>query len=261
MYYKLNAFGDSKRKVTQVDNMKLSMVYKTETDSVFLNTQNQNLTGKIILSAKEATSMGMLGNGLLDMSEGDSVTFVLEAANVFENFLHTPIPLFLNKKSMIKVEVKLNAVLDKKELRSELEKYDEALAIWDVEEQRLIQQYIKSNSLNALQLSNGMYYIQLAEGRGLQADSGKTVQVNYTGYFLGGHKFDSTKDKLPFEFIIGEEFQVIWGLQQGIKRMKEGEKAKFIIPSYLAFGGRGSSTGIVPPHTTLMYEVELIKVK
>ena len=42
--------------------------------------------------------------------------------------------------------------------------------------------------------------------------------------------------------------------------MNEGEKAKFIIPSQLAYGGAGSSTGIIPPYTTVIYEIELVKL-
>lgn len=261
LYYKLNAFGDSKHKPSKEDHLKLSMICKTERDSVFWDTQDQNPTGTLILSSFDARSKGLLGKGIMELTEGDSVTFIVPANELFVQFFQTQLPLFVNKNSIVKVDVKLNAVLDKKEYQTELEKYKENLSVWDVEEQRRIRQYIKNNRLNARLQSNGMYYIPLTEGKGVHADSGKTVSIYYSGFFLSGKKFDSANNGTPFEFRLGDEFQVIWGLQEGIKLMKEGGKAKFIIPSYLGFGDDGSSTGIVPPHTTLVYEVELIKVK
>jgi FKBP-type peptidyl-prolyl cis-trans isomerase len=47
----------------------------------------------------------------------------------------------------------------------------------------------------------------------------------------------------------------------GLKYMREGGKAKLIIPSYLAFGKKGGETGILPPHTFVYYEVEVLEVK
>jgi len=59
---------------------------------------------------------------------------------------------------------------------------------------------------------------------------------------------------------VGDTAQVITGLEIGIKKMREGGKAKIIIPSQLAFGENGSSTGIVPPYTSVIYEVTMLKV-
>ena len=65
----------------------------------------------------------------------------------------------------------------------------------------------------------------------------------------------------PYQFRCGDTAQTIEGLEIALKMMRVGEKAKIIIPSQLAFGNNGSSTGIVPPYTTVVYEVTLLKVK
>ena len=52
---------------------------------------------------------------------------------------------------------------------------------------------------------------------------------------------------------------MIAGLEDAIGRMREGQRALVILPSYLAWGEKGSSTGIIPPFTTVIYEVELLK--
>jgi len=100
------------------------------------------------------------------------------------------------------------------------------------------------------------------EGNGTTVKSGDTVVVHYEGRFLNGGYFDSTyKRNQAFEFVLGQEWQVIEGLEKAIRIMSEGEKAIFVIQSQLAFGSKGSSTGIVPPFTSIIFEVDLIDVK
>ena len=131
----------------------------------------------------------------------------------------------------------------------------------DIEEQRKLQAYLDTNKTKYSVLKNGMYYIQLKQGKGTCACTGDVLKINYKGYFLDGRQFESTYDRgQPLEFTFGEQGQVIKGLEKAISLMNEGEKAKFIIPSQLAYGGEGSSTGIVPPYTTVIYEIELVKL-
>jgi FKBP-type peptidyl-prolyl cis-trans isomerase len=106
-----------------------------------------------------------------------------------------------------------------------------------------------------------MYYIKLQAGKGLSPDSGNVALLNYRGTFLNGRCFDFFYESQPFEWMVGQEDQLIRGLEIGVRRMHEGEKAKFIIPSHLAYGSNGSANGIVPPFTTVIYEVELLKVQ
>jgi len=79
---------------------------------------------------------------------------------------------------------------------------------------------------------------------------------------VNGVMFDDTyifKD--PLEFELGKPDQVIEGFMIGLKQMKVGGQASFVIPSQKAFGEEGSSTGIVPPYTTVVYDVELVGIK
>ena len=63
-----------------------------------------------------------------------------------------------------------------------------------------------------------------------------------------------------FQFVYGQKWQVIPGLEEAIGMMYPGERALFIIPSNLAFGQGGSSTGIVPAFTSVIFEVEIVEV-
>ena len=80
---------------------------------------------------------------------------------------------------------------------------------------------------------------------------------------FNNHVFDTNgpEDAPPFSFVWGEDGQMIPGIINALSHMKAGGKAKIILPSPLAFGANGSSTGIVPPHTPVIYEVELISVE
>jgi FKBP-type peptidyl-prolyl cis-trans isomerase len=100
----------------------------------------------------------------------------------------------------------------------------------------------------------------LVVGTGTEAVSGKTVDVHYTGWLTDGKKFDSSVDRgEPFSFRLGAG-QVIRGWDQGVVGMKIGGKRKLTIPSDLAYGDRGFPP-VIPPRSTLVFEVELLGVK
>jgi peptidylprolyl isomerase len=85
--------------------------------------------------------------------------------------------------------------------------------------------------------------------------------VHYTGTLLDGTKFDSSRDRgTPFKFKLGQG-QVIRGWDEGISTMKVGGKRTLVIPPDLAYGSRGVGNGLIPPNSTLIFEVELLDVK
>jgi peptidylprolyl isomerase len=110
---------------------------------------------------------------------------------------------------------------------------------------------------------SGLRYVDLKEGTGEAAKKGDTVEVHYTGWLYNdgkvGKKFDSSVDRgKPFTFMIGG--RVIKGWNEGVVGMKVGGKRKLIIPPELAYGKEGAGDDI-PPNATLLFEVELLKIK
>ena len=97
-------------------------------------------------------------------------------------------------------------------------------------------------------------------GEGAEAESGKNVTVHYTGNLESGKQFDSSRNRGPFSFRLGAG-QVIKGWDTGVKGMKVGGKRKLTIPSDLAYGSRDVGNGLIPPNSTLIFEVELLKVE
>ena len=106
----------------------------------------------------------------------------------------------------------------------------------------------------------GLKYVDLVKGEGRKPKKGKIVVVHYTGWLEDGRKFDSSVDRgEPFSFRIGVG-QVIRGWDEGVMSMRVGGKRKLIIPPKLGYGARGAGR-IIPPNATLIFEVELLKVK
>ncbi len=110
-----------------------------------------------------------------------------------------------------------------------------------------------------MKTQSGLEYIEVEAGSGAQAEAGKTVSVHYTGKFQDGRVFDSSIPRgEPITFKLGAG-NVIRGWDEGIALMKVGGKAQLIIPPALAYGERGAG-GVIPPNTTLIFDVELVSV-
>jgi FKBP-type peptidyl-prolyl cis-trans isomerase len=105
--------------------------------------------------------------------------------------------------------------------------------------------------------TSGLQYVDLAVGTGATAEAGHTVTVHYTGWLENGTKFDSSVDRgQPFSFPLGTG-RVIKGWDEGVKGMKVGGKRKLTIPAKLGYGAQGTG-GVIPPHATLIFDVELL---
>ena len=107
---------------------------------------------------------------------------------------------------------------------------------------------------------SGLKIDNVLEGDGALAEEGKEVAVHYTGWLEDGSKFDSSVDyNQPFHFVLGRG-KVIPGWDEGIAGMKVGGKRKLVIPPDLAYGAQGAGGGVIPPHATLSFDVELLEV-
>ncbi|AQZ94772.1 FKBP-type peptidyl-prolyl cis-trans isomerase [Halopseudomonas phragmitis] len=105
-------------------------------------------------------------------------------------------------------------------------------------------------------LPSGLQYEVVSEGTGATPTASSTVQTHYEGTLISGEVFDSSyKRGQPAEFPVGG---VIAGWTEALQLMKEGAKWRLYIPSELAYGARAA--GSIPPHSTLVFDIELLKV-
>ncbi len=103
-------------------------------------------------------------------------------------------------------------------------------------------------------------------GTGTTAVAGSNITVHYTGWLYSataanfkGAPFDTSIGKAPFTFRLGVG-QVIAGWDQGVVGMRVGGKRTLLMPSALAYGAAGIS-GLIPPNTALVFDVELLAVQ
>jgi len=105
--------------------------------------------------------------------------------------------------------------------------------------------------------ASGIVITTLKDGNGASPKSTDTVKVHYRGTFTDGKEFDSSyKRGQPATFPLN---QVIPCWTEGVQTMKIGGKAKLLCPPELAYGKRGAP-GVIPPDTTLLFEVELLEI-
>ncbi|HAN18164.1 MAG: hypothetical protein A2X13_04340 [Bacteroidetes bacterium GWC2_33_15] len=254
-YYKLEKFGESTEKAKPGDYLTADIYYKTMDDSVFFE-------GRRMLQITDPSYPGSIDECFLMLAENEKATFIISAADFFEKTLETSLPQFIQPGKEMKV------VIDIIEIQTESEYYreKEAFLNWIEDfgdyEKVILRQFIEQEKISMSPTQSGLIHLIIKEGIGENVQLGDTVTIHYEGKFLNGKFFDSTKRRnSPFQFVYGKKWQVITGLEEAIGRMKAGERSIFILPSQIGFGETGSSTGIIPPYTSTIFEVELLEVK
>jgi len=108
-------------------------------------------------------------------------------------------------------------------------------------------------------LADGLVVTDEVIGTGAEAKSGNTISVNYVGTLQNGTVFDASANHGgPLSFNLGEG-RVIRGWEEGLVGMKEGGKRRLVIPAALAYGDQ--AMGAIPANSTLVFEVEMVKVQ
>lgn len=106
---------------------------------------------------------------------------------------------------------------------------------------------------------SGLKYAIIQEGNEPSVEKGNIVSVHYSGFLSDGTLFDSSVERdEPFSLLVGMG-QVIPGWDEGLALLKQGSKARFIIPPALGYGER--DLGVIPPNSTLIFDVEILEVK
>lgn len=121
---------------------------------------------------------------------------------------------------------------------------------WVSVDDKIIQDYLKENNIDAVKHASGIYYRITTEGNGQHPNGTSIVLANYTGYLTDGTVFDSGES---VEFSLS---RVIQGWQIGIPLLSKGGSGQLFIPSYLGYGSR-PQTGI-PRNSVLIFDVDLI---
>lgn len=112
----------------------------------------------------------------------------------------------------------------------------------------------------AITTASGLTYIITQNGTGARLKAGDTATVHYTGLLTNGVKFDSSLDRgEPFPFPLGAG-RVIKGWDEGVQKLRVGDRATFFIPPALGYGAKGAG-GVIPPDATLIFIIEVVGVQ
>jgi FKBP-type peptidyl-prolyl cis-trans isomerase len=255
IWFKLVKIGEDSTKACYNDYVTVDISYQTLKDSVFFS-------GRRKFQITKPDFTGSIDECMTLLEKDDSASFIIDATRFFKKTLSSELPPFLKKGERIKINVSVLDIQTPQQFEQEKEAFLKWIEDFGEYERTLLTQYIQGAKIKAQPTASGLYYISTQKGTGPDVAPGDTVVVHYEGRFLNGKFFDSTRQRNdPFQFVYGQQWQVVKGLEEAIGMMHEGEKAIFIIPSELAFGQDGSSTGIIPPFTSTIFEVELISVK
>ncbi len=128
-------------------------------------------------------------------------------------------------------------------------------------EEALLNQFLEDNDITDAPTESGIYYLESVAGTGDLPANDATITLLYRGYLLDGRLFSEAPMADPFVLSLDSSFNIIPGFLEGIKKMREDGKAMFIIPWYLGYGSEGSDEGIIPPYSTLVFEVDVLSIQ
>jgi FKBP-type peptidyl-prolyl cis-trans isomerase FkpA len=261
LYYKFHV-KEGGVKANLGDIITFDLVYTDEEGNVLMDTRGGYPS---VMELIESEYPGDIYEGLAMLAVNDSVSFILDADQFFQITAKMPdVQDFVTPGSKLNIDVKMLKIQTLEQFELEYQELMEKQAQESdkafQKEQADLLQYLKDNSINQEPLPSGLIYIETKKGNGAKADSGKEVSVHYTGMFMNGKVFDSSIERgEPISFPVGRG-RVIPGWDEGIMLMNVGGKARLIIPSFLAYGDQGAG-GVIPPFSTLIFEVELVSVK
>ncbi len=237
--------------------------YKTNTDSILRNINEEEKTMSLPLPVRKCAFKGDFLDMFMRLHTGDSATFFVRLDSLKANYggmFRFP-PRFDTMKYIgftVKVDSlysrskysALSKVAEKKQL--------EMMLAMQKEEASTIAKYIADNKITSKPTADGIYYIETLKGKGENISEGKNVKVMYTGKFTDGNVFDSNMKPggQPLEFLVGEH-KMIPGMEKAVIMMKKGGKGTVIIPSSLAYGNGG---GQMKPYATLIFDIEVVDV-
>jgi len=121
-----------------------------------------------------------------------------------------------------------------------------------------IQNYVKSHNWNTQTTQTGLWYEIYQHGSGVQAKLGKVATISYTISLLDGTLCYTVTPSNPKQFLIGRG-GVEQGLEEGILLLREGDKARFIMPPYQAHGLIGDNDKI-PARAIIIYDLQLLRI-
>jgi len=246
LYYKIikSSTDTLKPRIGDWVSLNMSWQYKDSICSTAVRLRQERLSG---FQLPASDFKGDIYEGLKLLCAGDSAVFLINSDSLFKKTFRQPSrPKFVDTNSVITFHIKLLTV-------------DNPQALMKKEQEDLAK-YLKEKNITVQPTNSGLYFIETVAGKGVKIDTACWVSVHFKVSLINGKQLFSSYDRgEPVSFEYGKRFDTP-GVEEAIGMMKKGGKANAIVPSKIAFGETGRG-GVVPPFSTMVYDVEIVNVQ
>lgn len=256
-YSQVIQFDDNKNEIKDGSFVQFSWIILCDKDTL--------LHERIAQEIKKTNSNGGLIEALSLMKENEKRNFIFPLQKVdpeFKSFLNRLV--VKNNKTLIhqigidKIYSAQQYVMDKKQFLHWVKKSNDLN--YSSFENYLIQKFLK-NDFRSFKKSNTGFYFKIIPGnKGGKIKLGSPIQLKYSGGPLIKNG-TYLEDEITQDFNVGQELQVIKAIEEALLYMCYGDSAVVVSPSHLAFGEKGSSTGIIPPYSPVVYYLKVDSLK
>lgn len=252
VYLRLCELGDGSRTPNDSDQVTLHI-----RAALMGDVPGSAMSGEFHIQGAGIAGSG-LARGLARMHEGDSAMMIMPvAAFPWDRFgIEAPPP-----DTLLTLAFRIVRLASQAELRAE----ESAFQAWredkELEEQALLLRWLRANDVDSSHRAwPGIYHVEIKAGKGERLRTGDVVSLHFRSTLLDGSLVEDTeRNGQPFTFRLGDPEQVIKGLDAALRRMRPGGEARVVVPSQFAFGHAGAGNGIVPPFSTLIYNVRVLQ--
>ncbi len=253
IYYKVYEKSNDTATANISDYVTIRMNYGLSDTMLFEST---SLDDKLRFPMIEPTFDGDLYEALKLMSPGDSMSFVVVADSFFlKTSLMPQLPDYVTAGEPLYYYIKLLQIQTNDEYQLSLKEEQNANYKQEIAD---LLKYIRQNKIEVAPNKSGLYFIEQKTGYGPKPDTGDMCKISLSVSELNGQQLFSnfnTGNFLSIEY--GSDFDTR-GFMEGLGLLKEGGKAKFLVPSRIGVGSYGMQG--VDGFTTLSYEVELVEL-
>lgn len=259
LLFKLLTLSESKKRIQKNHFVQFRISSPIEQDSI--------ISKRLFIQIPEKSKNGGIVEALSLLNEGESGKFKTNMVKIERSLLKMTNFPHWRGDTLVSFEIAIDKIFSTNEFEESKKEFihwlrqEEVKATIFEKESAIIRKY-KSEKNDTFQMSQtGLQFRKIKITDGTSVRFGTHVKINYKGKFIDGHVFDDLyAPEKALDFYIGQELQVIKGIEEALLLMNEGEEMEVILPSWLAFGKTGSSTGIVPPNTPVVYLIRLQEV-
>lgn len=231
------------------DWISLHMIYSAKikgVDTILYDSKIFQKGSPLLIQLPPPEFKGDLFEKIMTLSRGDSGIFEINADSLFLKTFRAPQrPAFIDSNGVVTFRVTLLSIDSPEDMKKR--------------EEANLNKYLEEKKITTQPRPSGIYFLETDPGNGLKVDTGCMVKLNLRVFLIDGKLLYNSADRPdPIKFKYGKRFDTR-GVDEAIGLMKGGGKATIIVPSKMGFGEQGKGA-VVPPYSTLIYEVDILEV-